>query len=105
MRTRSGIHCCDTSQEVACESIAASRRGGIGAVRGDHVVDGCHVNAVLPVNMVSLSSHYRHIRSLTLAMPTRAAKIIDPIQCTGGPRLVHAKPNSPIVSKGAAEQD
>jgi hypothetical protein len=40
---------------------------------------------------------------LTLAMAIMAAKINGAIQWTcGGPRLVHAKPNSPMVSRGAA---
>jgi hypothetical protein len=41
--------------------------------------------------------------SLTLAMAMSVEKIIGAIQgILGGPKLVHAKPNNPIVSSGAA---
>lgn len=40
---------------------------------------------------------------LTLATAIRAEKIIGAIQWTiGGPKLVHANPNRPIVRSGAA---
>lgn len=40
---------------------------------------------------------------LTLAIAIQVENIIGAIQCTcGGPKLVQAKPNRPIVSSGAA---
>jgi hypothetical protein len=42
-------------------------------------------------------------KDLTLAMAMSMEKNIGAIQWTwGGPRLVHAKPNNPMVSRGAA---
>ena len=103
--TRDRVHRGDAREEVAREAVAARRGGGIGPVRLDHVVDRGHVDGVLhgddAVSLYQIGTEGR--AEHTLAMAIIAAKIIGAIQGTcGGPKLVHAKPNRPIGSRGAA---
>lgn len=44
---RGGVVGGDAGEEISSEGVAASGRGGVGAVGGDHVVDGGHVDCVV----------------------------------------------------------
>lgn len=105
MLTWSRVHGCNASENVTSKRVAASGRGRVGAVAGNHVIDCGHVNGVLRVFPVSCERE-REPGRLTFAIAIRQAKISGAIQWTsGGPILVHAKPNSPMASSGAADRD
>lgn len=102
--TGNRVHWSYTGEEISRETIASGGWGRVRSVRGNHVVDRCHIDCELKAKGKLASSNYviRPFRILTLAIAIKEENIIGAIQWTcGGPRLVQAKPNSPIDSKGA----
>jgi hypothetical protein len=95
------VHGSYTSEEITGKSVTTSRRGGILAISCYHIVDCGHVNGIL------LKYQYKTRKSstleLTFAIPIMAAKIRGTIHGipASGPKLVQAKPNNPMVSRGA----
>ena len=44
---RPAVPRCKAREEVSCKTVAPGRRGGVGPVRGDHVVDAAGVDSVV----------------------------------------------------------